>query len=642
MKKYRHTDHIILLFIILAGLALRLYDFGNLMFTFDEFSALFRTGFDDFGLLIRKGVVETDTHPAGVQVFLNYWVKLTGQNEVLIRLPFVLMGIGAIFLVYHLGSSWFNPAVGLISAMFLAFLQYPVTYTVFARPYASGLFFSLLMIVFWSKAFFEENGKFTFYMTGYIVAGALCAYNHYFTLFLLGLVGLSGLFLIKRNKLISYLISNLLIFVLFTPHLQIFFIQLGKGGVESWLSKPDPRFWVDYLQYILHFSKPVYWFAGILLVLTLVWHAKDIRSKMKFRILLTVWLLITWSTAYFYSLFVSAVLQYSVLVFTFPLLVILVFSFSRNFNPMLKISVVTVFFVVSLYSLISTRQHYKVLYHSGYSEIPELAAGYKDQYGNDNVTTLLQLPPKILDYYIGKLNLQPLEFTKLDQFSSPAELRKFLSQQNTTYLAVGWAGADYLNYLPVLLEYYPVFVNKQHWFLCDFWFLSGDVTEKNMLAENHILYRYEQSFENSLGRMGEPDSVYSSGYEMTAGQEYLSLFNGKMKDLTLSRHNLIVITLEVMIPQRQSPAMIVSEMRAGGELFDWRAVPFNDFYIEGEPFTRIYQVVNLADLKRVEKVTDLNVYIWNKHSVKFKVLSLKLEVLEGNPRLYGLYERFPT
>ncbi|MFU8845055.1 MAG: hypothetical protein ACNA7V_14725, partial [Bacteroidales bacterium] len=67
MKKYRHTDHLILFFIILAGLAIRLYDFGNLMFTFDEFSALFRTGFDDFGLLIRKGIVETDTHPAGVQ-----------------------------------------------------------------------------------------------------------------------------------------------------------------------------------------------------------------------------------------------------------------------------------------------------------------------------------------------------------------------------------------------------------------------------------------------------------------------------------------------------------------------------------------------------------------------------------------------
>ncbi|MFU8844043.1 MAG: hypothetical protein ACNA7V_09580, partial [Bacteroidales bacterium] len=84
---------------------------------------------------------------------------------------------------------------------------------------------------------------------------------------------------------------------------------------------------------------------------------------------------------------------------------------------------------------------------------------------------------------------------------------------------------------------------------------------------------------------------------------------------------------------------IVSEMRAGDELFDWRSVSFNNFHMDNESFTRIYQVINLADLKRVEKVTGLNVYIWNKHSGEFEVLSFKLEVWKGNPKLYGLYER---
>lgn len=642
MTRYLNTNNLILLFIILAGAALRFYDFGNLMFTFDEFSALFRTGFDDFGLLIQKGVVEPDTHPAGVQVFLNYWVKLTGHNEMLIKLPFVLMGIASIFLMYQLGTTWFNPTVGLIGAMLLAFIQYPITYTVFARPYASGLFFSLLMIVFWSRAFIEDGKKSAPYVVGYVISGAMCAYNHYFSLFLLGLVGLSGLFVVERKKLLVYIVSNIAIFILFIPHLRIFFIQLGKGGVGSWLSKPDPWFFIDYLQYILHFSKPMYWIALLLLVLTFIFRAVDISGKMKLRILLGVWLLITWLTGYFYSVYVNAVLQYSVLIFTFPLLVILAFSFVRDLKPILKLIVVGVFFSVSLYSLILTRQHFSILYHSGYREIPELAARYESQYGKEMVTTLLSMPPKILDYYIEKLELNQLEYTSLDSFNSPAHLKEFLKQQSTEFLTFGWSGLGRLEYLPVLLEYYPNIKNRESWFLCDLWFLSKEVQRNETIDQEHVLFSYEKSFVETSGLIYRVESADATGYQIGSEQEYFSLYNGKMNDLIIGKNNLIVITVDLIIPNGQTSGMIVSEMRAGDELFDWRSVSFSDFHMEGETNTRIYMMMNMADLKRLKEVTDFKTFIWNIHSGEFQVVSFKLEVWSGNPILYGLYESVPN
>ena len=115
-----------------------------------------------------------------------------------------------------------------------------------------------------------------------------------------------------------------------------------------------------------------------------------------------------------------------------------------------------------------------------------------------------------------------------------------------------------------------------------------------------------------------------------------------MNDLIIGKNNLIVITVDLIIPNGQPSGMIVTEMRAGDELFDWRSVSFSDFHIEGEANTRIYMVNQLADLKKLEKVTDLKTFIWNKHSGTFQVMSFKLEVWSGNPILYGLYESVPN
>ena len=86
------TDSLLICLIIIIGAVLRFYNYADIPFTHDEFSALFRTQFSNFHDLIIKGVL-VDTHPAGVQVFLYYWVKLVGISEPLVKLPF--KGIGA-------------------------------------------------------------------------------------------------------------------------------------------------------------------------------------------------------------------------------------------------------------------------------------------------------------------------------------------------------------------------------------------------------------------------------------------------------------------------------------------------------------------------------------------------------------------
>ena len=171
----------ILLLILIISITLRFFNYFEIPFTYDEFSAFFRLNFDNFCELIDKGV-KIDAHPAGIHVLMYYWSKIFGNSEWIIKLPFTIFGIVSIYLIYKIAKVWFNETVGLISASYLATIQFTVMYSQIARPYISGMFFSLLMIYYWSQLI-KKPDKNLIKNTGLFILGAsLCAYNHHFSL----------------------------------------------------------------------------------------------------------------------------------------------------------------------------------------------------------------------------------------------------------------------------------------------------------------------------------------------------------------------------------------------------------------------------------------------------------------------------
>ncbi|MDD4384325.1 MAG: glycosyltransferase family 39 protein [Bacteroidales bacterium] len=226
------TNKLTLFLIVLVAIALRFYNYQNIPFTHDEFSALSRTNFNSFSELIDQGV-KVDGHPAGIQVFLYYWTKLAGKSEVWVKLPFMLMGIASVVLVYLIAKMWYNETVALLSTSFVASIQFSIVYSQIARPYISGLFFSMLMAYFWSRIVLKPTKRYYANAAMFVISAALCAYNHHFSLLFAVIVGVSGLFLVRKEFLVKYVICGLLIFILYVPHLSIFFHQLSLGGVDA-------------------------------------------------------------------------------------------------------------------------------------------------------------------------------------------------------------------------------------------------------------------------------------------------------------------------------------------------------------------------------------------------------------------------
>ena len=116
-------DKLLILGILLVASALRFYRFTDIPFTHDEFSVWSRLVYDNLSDILEKGVKLTDTHPAGVQVFLYYWTMLFGKAEWVFKLPFALMGIWSVWMVFLVAKKWFSKTTGFLSAATLATLQ---------------------------------------------------------------------------------------------------------------------------------------------------------------------------------------------------------------------------------------------------------------------------------------------------------------------------------------------------------------------------------------------------------------------------------------------------------------------------------------------------------------------------------------
>ena len=169
-----------------------------MQFMHDELSAIIRSQANSFSELIYK-TKTTDVHPIGVPAFVHYWTKMFGTNEMTVKFPFIIFGLISIYYSYKIAEKWFNPTVAILTCAFLATLQFPTMYGQLARPYATGMLFSVLMVWCWTQFFFSEINK-NKYVAGFVLFASLCTYNHYFSLLFAGLVGVTGLFFLTKEN----------------------------------------------------------------------------------------------------------------------------------------------------------------------------------------------------------------------------------------------------------------------------------------------------------------------------------------------------------------------------------------------------------------------------------------------------------
>jgi hypothetical protein len=356
------------LLLLAAAAVLRLWQLGEMPFSHDELSALSRLH-PTLLETVRRGVMEQDTHPPGVQVFLWGWTNLFGTGALAVKLPFVLMGLAALWWVYRTAMAWTDAPVALLVVALLAVLQYGVLYGQLARPYAAGLFTTALcadQLTRW-LAFGRPRQ-----LLGWGAGLVLSAYTHHFALLLGTIITVTAFFLITPERRRSYLLLLLVCAVIALPNLPILLHQLGLGGL-GWLAPPD-RYWLlDHLRWVAHTSTLL---ATLLLALLAVSLARGWGRRVPLPgavPVLLLWGLLPLIIGLAYSIFRAPVLQHSVLLFSFPYLAMGLLAGLAGLGRRATHCMVGAVAVVGTATLITVRQHFAMAYASNYRSMVQVA-----------------------------------------------------------------------------------------------------------------------------------------------------------------------------------------------------------------------------------------------------------------------------
>lgn len=627
----------IALVIFVLGSLMRFYNYDSWSLSNDELSALTRLKYDTYAEMIEKGVRTNDMHPVGVQSFLWVWTHCLGISVSVVRLPFVLFGVLSIFLFYLTARNFFGKQSALMSTGVFAALQFPVLYAQLARPYSPGLFFSLLTVYAWSNIVWKDeqwNWK-----SGllFILGGLGCMYSHYFSFLFAGIVGLTGFFFIAKTKIRHYLLCGFLMAICYIPNLNVFMSQFsigGLGGPEGWLGLPESDALWKYMLFCLNDNI----FLVFFLCISAVFFIFRFRAEKHWTTQHTVALVfftIPALIAYFYSVFINPVFQYSILLFSFPFLIILLCSWFKpiQFKP---VHVIQVFFVftVTAYTTVFANRFYTYQFFAPFSDVAERCAVYTDKYKMKKVdATINVIHPDYINYYAVNLNPQVHYLQYLcNRPEHFLELKKLVMESKAQVFIHAWSNNYHAPETEMIIqEKFPYLVEKDSFFNAGVLVYAKDST-LNRVNEPAVLYYLASDFEDDVwtkdSRFKTDSLSFSKSTSMYIGESYE--FSPGIKDRAENVGFLKGATFELKCryysPIDLKELKLVVSIDRNGESVIWRGYPLSLFPVKKGEWVMFY-----AGYKLTEDILPddlVSVYFYNPSKEKVWIDDIEFRVLE--------------
>ncbi|HON18386.1 MAG TPA: glycosyltransferase family 39 protein [Salinivirgaceae bacterium] len=603
-----------ILFIIVVGLAtvLRFYQYSNIPFTHDEYSAINRLQFNSVDSLIENGI-KVDGHPAGVQLFLYYYTSIFETiSPSMVRLPFTILGILSVVLIVLIGKKLFSIEAGLLAGSVAAVSQYFIFYSVVARPYSPGLFFTLFSIWILLKiADDEEKSLFWFFL--YALNLTLAALMQHFAAFTAFLIYLLGFGVIRQTSRKKYLLSGALSVILYLPHLSITIAQLNMKGVGAWLPVPDWSFLWEHLRYPFHYS---WWFfiVFILSVVSSLFFYFSRRLQFRWFFLFLVWF-ITYFTAFFYSRNVSSVMQNSVLLFSYAGLLIFFSAGITIFSvSWVRWGIILYTLVAGTFTLIFERRHFDVLTHglfkSAISEYCDLTRSPSVQ-PSLFVSNSWRIPPMLGIDSCAARNLFVENFN-LDQLNT--ELRSNNFESVGVMIDGTLPGA-----LAMIHEFYPV----------------HQVNRKYDRGEFHFFLH------NGTSQVSEWDTLMVKDYDISTNNEFFDLAQWNLEDLGVHSWSEMDIVPKFAVADTSKPVRLVTELHYKNKCIDWREKYLSSKQFDPQGLPTIYQSLVFMDIHYPTQKLFLKIYLWNPQGVTFTIKSSKILLRKANRIRYALYGEIP-
>lgn len=407
---------------------------------------------------------KSDVHPVFVNWVLMHYTSWFGNNTATIRLPFVILGLVTVLFAYLLGTRWFNSTVGLLTAICWAFLPLLVVFTEMARPYNPATTFTLLTAWFWTTIIQKKEQPTAWYnYLGFVVFAALCTYTHYFSFLQALLLGLAGLFFVRGKNLLYYILSGVLVLLLYLPHLPVLLAHLQLDGLD-WLGKPNGN-WLWQFGWELTLGHTWLLFIIVAIMVYYYWINRRKIYWSKYHLLSLLLFILPLTIAYIKSVVGKPVLQPSVMLPALSFLLMFVFSPAMGRNTGFKAMLpVWVWLLAAAYLPLSNPSVLSPEAWGNFEKISSQIDQWDKQYSNRGITHITNVyDPYYANYYYQGVDDAPqFALTRLDEDAHIMALKQVLKTAATPYFSTSYIHKYSPAWVePMIRQYFPVVVDHQ-------------------------------------------------------------------------------------------------------------------------------------------------------------------------------------
>lgn len=641
--KYFKTNWLLVL-IVLMGSVMRFLPLGHYQYSHDELSALSRTDFLSLNDVLTQGVKLNDTHPALIQVFLWLLVKFFGVSETVVKLPFLICGILSVVYIYKFGKKHFNINTGVLASLIVAFSFIFIVYSSYARMYASGVLFSILLLNTVYTIVFSDKVKISDYIQ-YVVFALLCAFNHHLSCLFAFVVTSLAFFYLPKHKRKHFIIACIIAIIAYLPHLSITLYQFGIGGIGTsvggWL--PPPR-----TNEVIYFIKTLFGtgYAGIIVLviylgIVCVSVLKLIPISKKQFLLLWIFC-INYLIIHLYSVYKNPILQNSCLLFSGICLILFFSSFagylSKKQTSMLSFCIV---FLLLFQSIIKKNLFTKVHVHDFESQAI-IAKDAFNHFGADSVVCVFTGEPYFISIYEKKYNTKFNAISLQDTiYHNTKKFNDYLTHLKQPYLV---AGALNPSQLLIIKQYYPFLVSHNEDYFRNTSVFSKHIyknTDVSILETKQLMncdLNVTYNTENPITFYGDSISI---NYNDKSGAYPLNL-NLPINKANLSLGQYMVAELSfycdsiescendkwcISIGEKNKPSSYFSGLKLNESI-----TQFKNHYTARVAFF----VGSELDMWKKNKM-EINVFLWKGKQSKIRVYNCNLQKIDYNPSRWTVF-----
>lgn len=628
----RLKEYWLIILVLIIAFLLRFIPLFEYEFFYDELSSLDRIQYKNLKDIIDIGV-KTDVHPALIQLFIFYWTKIGGTSEAWVKLPFLICGVLSCWQVFKLAKQWFNYKTAVISTIVVSCSLIFLVYSSSSHLYATGVLFALVSTRYLFEIVFGDSLK----TKDYILFGLfvlLSALNHHMGALYVTIIGVLALVYAANKQKLILLITALCVFLLYLPHLSITLAQMNSSiSADSggWLTAPKWDACFLFLKTL--FGTGCVIFVFILLFIYGAIHSNfSFKSNKKIGFLFLSYVIFC-SVIYFYSIFKSPILQFSVLSIAGPYIIIVVAHTiasipNRFFNPL-----AIVLIAILLIQTIIVKQYYSIGIKQGVkSSIVETILA-KNRYGKNNVTAIYNTEPFFAARYLVEFNQKYTYLTTYDSIFTHSEiLQAYLKSLKEEYIILSDPDAVSLERVKL---FFPYTIKHDEGYFKSVFLLSKKSDEA--IKDETTIATYNT---RNVGSFTFPEKYKAAGKEFLIDslEEFPLMIWSDLKSLPLKEGVSIVsdityscyndiddLNFDFAIKEKDSTLFY-----SGGNL--------KNFYIEGDSIQHGYTSVFMGTEFREWKNAKTECFFWNHGKKRYYLKDLNIKLIDSNPHRYTLWE----